>query len=64
MAGHPALRSVDLTGCVKVTDTGLKTIGQLRELIEINLGWCRLVTDVGLKELDGLTELRYVSLYG
>lgn len=61
LAGLKNLRSLSLhqTG---VTDEALRTIGQLGELTELNLGNCPRVSDAGIAHLRKLTRLVELNL--
>jgi hypothetical protein len=47
----------------KITDAGLKHIGRLTKLEEIDLSWQPGITDGGLAELKRLPNLRKIDLY-
>lgn len=44
----PNLRSINLSFCVSVTDTGLKSLAKMASLEEINLRSCDNVSDIGI----------------
>jgi len=56
LAQHsPHLTSLNLYGCVKITDSSLQALGSVgagpNKLKKLNLSMCRSVTDVGLRHL-------------
>ena len=62
--GHvSSLTSLDLAGCDKITDSGLKNLGRhLSSLTSLNLRGCRLITDAGLKELLDMAFLTSLNM--
>eukprot|EP00959_Pyramimonas_sp_CCMP1952_P362083 7583293-Pyramimonas_sp.AAC.1 len=58
----PALATIQLERCSKVTDEGVKALGSLDVLPEINLNSCCKVTDEGIKALGSLSALTTRSL--
>ncbi len=46
--GLPSLRSLNLSFCVSITDTGLKSLAKMASLREINLRSCDNVSDIGI----------------
>jgi len=44
----PNLKSINLSFCVSVTDTGLKSLAKMASLEEINLRSCDNVSDIGI----------------
>lgn len=60
LAEFPWLES--LVSC-SLGDDGLKTLGTLTQLRELNLEGCTRITDGGLRHLTGLTRLRSLSLH-
>jgi hypothetical protein len=57
----PALTSLDLSCCFKVTDVGMRAVSSL-PLTSLNLNSCRAVTDVGLRALSCLPALTFLDL--
>ena len=53
---------LDLSGCGKIADTGLKCVAQLTQLTTLNLGGCRNITDTGLEHIATLTQLAGLTL--
>ncbi len=47
-AGLPRLRTLNLSFCISVTDTGLKSVGRLRALETLSLRSCDNVSDIGV----------------
>lgn len=52
------LKSLDLSGCFKITDNGISLIGMFSELTYLNLKGCSQVTDKGAYQLVSLTKLK------
>ncbi len=46
--GLPAVRRINLSFCVSITDTGVKSLSRLRQLESLNLRSCDNVSDLGL----------------
>jgi hypothetical protein len=46
-----------------VNDKGLKAVGELKSMEELDLGSCREITNDGLKPLAGLTQLKKLVLW-
>ena len=46
--GMPALERINLSFCVSVTDSGMKSLAQLRRLRDLNLRSCDNVSDIGI----------------
>jgi uncharacterized membrane protein len=53
---------LDLSG-TRVTDAGLSTVAQFRNLTRLHLNRTR-ISDSGLNQLAGLAQLEYLNLYG
>jgi uncharacterized protein (TIGR02996 family) len=62
LAGCGGLRTLDLTGCRRITDAALRHLARLKELRVLRLGECGQLTDAGLGHLAGLTGLRELYL--
>jgi hypothetical protein len=58
----PALSSLCLCWCDKVTNVGLRAVSNCTSLTELNIARCTKVTNVGLRELRGLIELTELNL--
>ncbi|MDR3108997.1 MAG: leucine-rich repeat domain-containing protein [Planctomycetaceae bacterium] len=56
--------SIDLSGCVNITDAGLEALKNKNAagLLELDLDGCRKVTDKGLEHIKGLKKLRDLDL--
>jgi internalin A len=63
LAALKAVRTLDLTVCLGVSDEGMKHVAGLKGLETLNLGYTG-VTDAGLKRLAGLSGLRTLNLAG
>lgn len=62
-AGLVGLRSVNLSFCVSVTDSGLKHLARMPALEELNLGSCDNISDIGMAYLtDGGSALRSLDV--
>ena len=48
------LRTLDLSGCAKITDAGMDKLKGLARLKELNVKGCVNIIDVGIRSLDGL----------
>merc|ERR1712083_1132257 len=46
--GLPNLKRINLSFCVSITDTGLKSLAKVASLEEINLRSCDNVSDIGI----------------
>jgi hypothetical protein len=57
----PALTSLDLMYVQSLTTEGLRAVGGMTTLTELNLGYST-VTNVGLRELRGLIALTFLGL--
>jgi internalin A len=55
------LQVLHLSGASKITDAGLKVVGELKKLKQLSLSDTK-VTDSGLKELSALTNLQKLDL--
>ena len=55
------LTSLDLYGCDRITDAGVKHLARLTGLTSLDLSWCR-ITDAGLADLARLTSLTSLDL--
>lgn len=56
--GLTTLKSINLSFCVSVTDSGLKHLAKMPHLEELNLGSCDNISDIGMAYLtDGCTSL-------
>ena len=53
------LRTLNLNGCVKITDAGMDKLRGLMRLKELNAKGCVNITDVGIRSLDGLGLERF-----
>jgi hypothetical protein len=60
----PRLSSLQLNGCVKLTDEGLKYLEQLSNLNFLNIGYCGLLTDKTLKSLTHFKNLKSLNIDG
>jgi hypothetical protein len=60
LAGQKSLKKLSLANCA-VTNTGMKIVGQLTSLEELNLT-LTAVSDDGLRELGALTKLKSLGL--
>ncbi|CAD7704060.1 unnamed protein product [Ostreobium quekettii] len=56
------LTSIDLWGCVKITDSALEGITALRALRHIDLSQCHRVTDKGVPKLRKLPKLAHLNV--
>jgi len=63
VAALPALRSLDISVCIAVTDAGMKHLAGLKHLETLSVAYTG-VTDAGVRRLTGFTELRTLSLAG
>ncbi len=59
--GFPKLTHLNVTMCAKVTDAGVKTIGGLSSLQQLDLSGTQ-ITDSGLENLKGLNNLQRLDL--
>ena len=58
----PALTALDLNGCCRLTEEGLRAIrGKLPALTTLSLHGCSHVTDVGIRHLSSLTALTILA---
>jgi hypothetical protein len=58
------LRSLNISGCVAVTDLGIMLVAQLTNLTSLDMPWCVKVTNTGLKALTPLTKLANLNISG
>ncbi|KAL0485716.1 F-box/LRR-repeat protein FBXL20 [Acrasis kona] len=59
----PYLESLDLTGCVHLTDSGMSILKGLGpRLTSLDLTFCHQITDVGLQHLSELVNLEVLNL--
>jgi hypothetical protein len=58
------LRSLNISGCVAVTDLGIMLAAQLTNLTSLDMPWCVKVTNTGLKALTPLTKLANLNISG
>ena len=58
------LTSLDLSGCVLLTDAGARSLRPLRRLTSLHLISCAALTDDALRALTQLSELTTLHLYG
>lgn len=58
------LRSLNISGCVAVTDIGIMMVAQLSHLTSLDMPWCVKVTNMGLKALTPLTKLANLNVSG
>jgi hypothetical protein len=56
------LKSLNLSGCKRITDQGLKHLQALTSLQSLNLYECNQMTDQGLAHLQALTSLQSLNL--
>jgi hypothetical protein len=59
---RPDLKSVDLAGCVNMTDVGVKSLAQCAQLQSADLAGCVKVTDAGVQSLAQCPQLQSVNL--
>lgn len=59
----PQLQSLNLAGCMNLTDAGLARLAKLTGLRSLNLSGCQ-ITAAGLAHLWPLTELKSINLVG
>ena len=60
----PSLASLNISGCVAVTDIGVMMIAQLSNLTSLEMPWCLKVTNIGLSALTPLTKLSNLNISG
>jgi len=60
----PSLRSLNISGCVAVTDIGIMMVAQLSQLTSLDMPWCLKITNVGLQALTPLTKLANLNISG
>lgn len=60
----PALASLNISGCVAITDIGIMMVAQLTSLISLEMPWCLKVTNIGLSALTPLTKLANLNISG
>src|SRR5207248_8107024 len=53
-----ALKSLQLTGCKKVTDAGLKHLRALEGIEYLFLDGCKQLTEAGISHIQGLSQLK------
>jgi hypothetical protein len=60
----PSLESLNISGCVAITDIGIMMIAQLTQLTSLEMPWCLKVTNIGLSALTPLTKLANLNVSG
>lgn len=60
----PSLASLNISGCVAITDIGVMMIAQLTNLTSLEMPWCLKVTNIGLSALTPLTKLANLNISG
>jgi hypothetical protein len=60
----PNLTSLNISGCVAVTDISIMLVAQLSNLASLEMPWCLKVTNIGLKALAPLTKLTNLNISG
>lgn len=58
----PALQTLTLFVCTKLTDAGLVSLSNLKSLRRLDLAWCIKITDTGLASLAPLKSLQTLNL--
>lgn len=61
-ASFKKLRTLDLSGCTSMYDTGLSYLKDVKSLQVLNLSQCSNITDGGLAHIAGLTNLTHLDL--
>jgi len=61
----PSLRKLDVGGCARITDEGVKSLAKLKSLRVLNLWYCRSLTDTTLDHIAmGLKKLHTLIVTG
>jgi hypothetical protein len=60
----PSLASLNISGCVAITDIGIMMVAQLTNLTSLEMPWCLKVTNIGLSALTPLTKLANLNISG
>jgi hypothetical protein len=60
----PSLASLNISGCVAITDIGIMMVAQLTNLTNLEMPWCLKVTNIGLSALTPLTKLASLNISG
>ena len=58
------LKSLNLSGCSRITDKGLAYVAKLKQLRVLNLTGCDQITNTGLLHVAQLTQLTSLDLSG
>lgn len=58
------LTSLDLTGCVSLTDVGVMLLARLPHLAALQLAWCLKLSNAGLRGLATLRCLEHLTIDG
>jgi len=58
----PSLTYLNLSGCVTITNSGLRTIARIQSLKHLNLSGCKLITDNGILFLKPLFSLNFLDI--
>ncbi|MCF7899175.1 hypothetical protein K9L05_00815 [Candidatus Babeliales bacterium] len=62
---YPNIRSVDLSGCTQITDTGLQSLANCHKLRHLNLSFCNKITVASLiLILDAPCNLKTIDITG
>ena len=56
------LKTLNLSTCRHITDTGLLHVAQLTQLTTLDLSYCRMITNAGLIQVAHLTDLTTLKL--
>jgi hypothetical protein len=59
-----ALASLNISGCVAITDIGIMMVAQLTALTSLEMPWCLKITNIGLSALTPLTKLSNLNISG
>lgn len=58
------LASLNISGCVAITDIGIMMVAQLTGLTSLEMAWCLKLTNIGLSALTPLTKLSNLNISG
>jgi hypothetical protein len=65
LPGHGAkIDSLDLSGCIKITNAGLDHLTKMTKMQSLNLNYCGQITDAGLGHLSNMTAMQSLNLFG
>lgn len=63
-ANHPGLTSVNISGCVAITERGIAELTRLANLQHLEIPWCLKVTDQAMVSLSCIPNIKTLNLSG